>query len=74
MRQGTSDFTQPHFPIGGRTQVDGLRQFHREIGVCILFIDVPRGVDEHSDVKLARARRRHIFRYFLRYLQAQLNP
>ena len=34
------------FPIGSGTQVDGLRQFEREIGVCILFVNVARGVAE----------------------------
>ena len=48
----------PHFPIGGRTQVDGLSQFHREIGVSILFVDIARSVVEQSDGKVAL--RRHI--------------
>jgi len=46
-------FHRAHFPTGGRTQVHRLRQFHREIGVNILFVDVARGVAEESNVKVA---------------------
>jgi len=52
-------FHQSHFPIGGRTQVDGLSQFHREIGVRNLHEDVARGVAEQSDVKVTL--HRHTF-------------
>ena len=51
------------FPIGDRTQVHGLSQFHREIDVRILSVDVPRGVAEQSDVKVAL--RRHTFSHIL---------
>jgi len=54
----TRNFTQPHLPIRSGTQVDGLRQFHREIGLSILFVDVTRGVAEQSDEFVAL--RRHI--------------
>jgi len=45
----TLNFKQPHFPIGGQTQVDGLNDFYHEIGVRILFIDVTRRIAEQSD-------------------------
>ena len=50
------EISDPHFPIGSGKQAYGLRQFQREIGVCILFIDGSRGVAEHSHVKLALRR------------------
>jgi len=61
-RGGTQIFTQLHFPLGGRNQVHVHSQFHRDIAVRILFIDVARGVAEHSDVKMALLR--HIFYMF----------
>jgi len=60
--RGTRNLTQPLFPTGGRNQVHGLSQFHREIGVSILFVDVTRGVAEHNDVKMASSR--HTFYIF----------
>jgi len=47
------------FAIWYRAQVYGLRQFHREIGVRILFIDVSRIVAEQSHVNFARRLIRH---------------
>ena len=47
------EISHTHFPTGGRTQIHGLSQFHREIGVSILFVDVTQGVAEQSDVKMA---------------------
>jgi len=66
-RAGIRNFTQPHFPIGDGTQVYRLRQFHREIGVRILFVDVSQGIAEQNDVKMASCR---IFSYPSLYLQA----
>ena len=53
---GTGNFYEPHFPIGGRNQVPGLSQFHCEIGVLILLVDISRAVAEHSAVKVALRR------------------
>ena len=48
--RGTRNFTQPNFPTGVQTQVHGLSQFHRQIDVSILFVDVTRDVAEKSEV------------------------
>jgi len=55
-RGRTRNFTQSHFPNGGRTQVHELSQIHREIGVCILFINFAPRVAELCDVKMAVGR------------------
>jgi len=42
------NFTEPHFRNCSRTKFYSLRQFHREICVDILFVDVTRSVAEQS--------------------------
>jgi len=42
------------------------RQFHREIGVCIVLVDLSRGIAEQSDVEVIG--RRHV-RYSSHYMQ-----